>query len=55
MTYEEYKNKKDPKANNIFKRILSKLFTIVIFTMIVITISNTSPKFKSFLVDKVLN
>lgn len=55
MTYEEYKNKKDPKANNIFKKILSKLFTIVIFTMIVITISNTSPKFKSFLVDKVLN
>lgn len=30
MTYEEYKNKKDSKANNIFKKILSKLFTIVI-------------------------
>lgn len=55
MTYEEYKNKKDSKANNIFKKILSKLFTIVIFTMIVITLSNTSPKFKSFIVDKVLN
>lgn len=55
MTYEEYKNKKDSKANNIFKKILSKLFTIVIFTMIVITFSNTSPKFKSFIVDKVLN
>lgn len=55
MTYEEYKNKKEPKTNNIIKKILSKLFTIVIFTMIVITISNTSPKFKSFLVDKVLN
>ena len=40
---------------NIFKKILSKLFTIVIFTMIVITLSNTSPKFKSFIVDKVLN
>ena len=26
MTYEEYKNKKDSKANNIFKKILSKLF-----------------------------
>lgn len=55
MTYEEYKNKKDSKASNIFKKILSKLFTIVIFTMIVITLSNTSPKFKSFIVDKVLN
>ena len=55
MTYEEYKNKKDSKANNIFKKILSKLFTIVIFTMIVITLSNMSPKFKSFIVDKVLN
>lgn len=55
MTYEEYKNKKDSKANNIFKKILSKLFTIVIFTMIVITLSNTSPKFKSFIVDKELN
>lgn len=55
MTYEEYKNKKDSKTNNIFKKILSKLFTIVIFTMIVITLSNTSPKFKSFIVDKVLN
>lgn len=55
MTYEEYKNKKDSKTNNIFKKILSKLFTIVIFTMIVITLSNMSPKFKSFIVDKVLN
>ena len=55
MTYEEYKNKKDSKANNIFKKILSKLFTIVIFTMIVTTLSNMSPKFKSFIVDKVLN
>ena len=55
MTYEEYKNKKDSKANNIFKKILSKLFTIVMFTMIVITLSNMSPKFKSFIVDKVLN
>lgn len=55
MTYEEYKNKKDSKANNIFKKILSKLFTIVIFTMIVITLSNMSPKFKSFIVYKVLN
>ena len=55
MTYEEYKNKKDSKANNIFKKILSKVFTIVIFTMIVITLSNMSPKFKSFIIDKVLN
>lgn len=55
MTYEEYKNNKEPKKKNIIKKTLSKLFTIVIFTMIVIITSNYSPKFKSFLVDKVLN
>ena len=55
MTYEEYKNKKEPKKNDFLKKVLSKLFTIVIFTMIVIITSNHSPKFKSFLVDKVLN
>ena len=55
MTYEEYKNKKEPKNNNFFKKILNKLFTLVIFTMIIIITSNYSPKFKSFLIDKVLN
>ncbi len=55
MTYEEYKNKKEPKKKNIIEKTLSKLFTIVIFTMIVIITSNYSPKFKSFIVDKVLN
>lgn len=55
MTYEEYKNKKDSKNNNLLKKILNKLFTLVIFTMIIIIISNYSPKFKSFLIDKVLN
>ena len=55
MTYEEYKNKKDSKNNNFFKKILNKLLTLVIFTMIIIIISNYSPKFKSFLIDKVLN
>ena len=55
MTYEEYKNKKEPKKNDFLKKVLIKLFTIVIFTMIVIITSHHSPKFKSFLVDKVLN
>lgn len=55
MTYEEYKNKKDSKNNNFLKKILNKLLTLVIFTMIIIIISNYSPKFKSFLIDKVLN
>lgn len=55
MTYEEYKNKKDLKGNKVFKKILSKLFTIVIFTMLVIILSNYSPKFKNFIINKVLN
>ena len=57
MTYEEYKSSKKPsdKKNNILKKALNKLFTIVIFSMLVIIISNYSPKFKSFIVDKVLN
>ena len=59
MTYEEYKNNKKGRVsssgNNIFKTFLNKLFTIIIFTMLVVIISNYSPKFKSFIVDKVLN
>jgi hypothetical protein len=57
MTYEEYRNKKSskPKNNKLLKNIISKLFTIVIFSMIVIIISNYSPKFKNFLINDVLN
>ena len=54
MTYEEYKNNKSNK-NNLFKNLLNKLFTVIIFSMIIIIISNHSPKFKSFIIDKVLN
>ncbi len=57
MTYEEYKNNKsDNKTNkNYLKIFLNKLFTIIVFSMIIIIISNNSPKFKSFLVNDVLN
>lgn len=60
MTYEEYKNskkevKKETSKKNILSDILSKFFTIVIFTMIVIIISNYSPEFRNFITDKVLN
>ena len=54
MTYEEYKNRSNNK-NNIFKTFLNKLFTIIIFSMVIIIISNHSPRFKSFIIDKVLN
>ena len=58
MTYEDYKNTKAVKKKNkssIIKKFLNKLFTIIIFTMLVITISNYSPKFRNFIIDKVLN
>ena len=56
MTYEEYKNnKKETSSRSIFKSFMSKLFTIVIFTMLVIIISNYSPKFRDFITNKVLN
>ena len=56
MTYEEYKNNKNEKPKNeILKKILSKLFTIIIFIMLVVTISNYSPGFKNFIIDDVLN
>lgn len=57
MTYEEYKNssKKSNKNASWLKSIFSKLFTIVVFTMIVIITSNYSPKFRKFLIDDVLN
>lgn len=58
MTYEEYKNNKNgikDSKNNVIKILLNKLFTIIIFVMLIIIISNHSPKFKSFIIDKVLN
>ncbi len=58
MTYEDYKNNKSGKikeSKNIIRIILNKLFTIIIFSLIVISISNYSPKFRKFLNDKVLN
>ena len=58
MTYEEYKNKKNHKElneNNFFKNLLSKFLTIVVFTLLVVIISNNNPSFKSFIIDKVLN
>ena len=55
MTYEEYKNKKEPKKHNFIKKILAKLFTVVIFTMLVIVISNYSETFRNFLINDVLS
>ena len=56
MTYEEYKNnKKGSSTKLLFKSFMNKLFTIVIFTMLIIIISNYSPKFRNFIIDKVLN
>ena len=55
MTYDEYKNKSKSKKRNLFQVLISKLFTVIIFTMIVIIISNNSPKFRDFLTNDVLN
>ena len=60
MTYEEYKSSKNKikpssEKKSVLKTLLNKLFTIIIFCMLVVIISNHSPKFKSFIVDKVLN
>lgn len=55
MTYEEYKKTNETKKGSILNSILSKLFTIVIFTMIVIIISNTNESFRNFLINDVLN
>lgn len=55
MTYEEYKNNKNPKEHKIIKVILNKLFTIIIFTMIIVIISNLSSKFREFVYNNVLN
>ena len=59
MTYEEYRSKKNnsnKKQNNKFiKSALNKLFTIIIFSMLVVTISNYSDSFRNFLINNVLN
>ena len=57
MTYDEYKNNKKKKSSGkkYFKNALNKLFTVIIFSMLIIITSNYSPKFKSFIVNKVLN
>ena len=56
MTYEEYKNNKsNKKKNSIISIILSKLFTIIIFSMLIITMCNHSSRFKNFIVNDVLN
>ena len=59
MTYEEYKSKKNNSnkkhTNNFIKTLLSKLFTIVIFSMLVVTISNYSDNFRNFLINNVFN
>ena len=57
MTYEEYKNgnKKSKSFKRFIKKLLGKLFTTLIFTMIIISISNYSPKFRNFLINDVLN
>lgn len=57
MTYEEYKNNgnKSKKHFSVLKIFLSKLFTVVIFSMIVIIISNYNENFKNFIINDVLN
>ena len=54
MTYEDYRNKSNKKGS-LFKRLLSKLFTVIIFTMLVVIGSNYSPSFRNFIIDEVLN
>lgn len=54
MTYNEYK-KKDYKKDSILRRLISKLFTIIIFTMLVVIASNYSISFRKFIIDDVLN
>lgn len=58
MTYEEYRSKKENNkkhSNKFFKTLLSKLFTIVIFSMLIVAISNYSDSFRNFLINNVLN
>lgn len=55
MTYEEYKNNKKGSKKSIISIMLSKLFTVVIFVLLVMIVSNISPSFRNFVNDKVLN
>lgn len=58
MTYEEYKNKKsiNLKHNkNLLNNLFNKLWTVIVWSLLIIIICNYSPSFKSFLVNKVLN
>lgn len=54
MTYEDYK-KGNTNKKKIIKKILSKIYTITIFTMLVIILSNTNESFRKFLINDVLN
>ena len=57
MTYEEYKNsnKRSKSFTKIIKKLFGKLFTVLIFTMVIISLSNYSPKFRNFLINDILN
>ncbi len=56
MTYDEYKNSKECKTKkNYLKVFLGKLFTIIIFSMTIIIISNLSSDFRNFIINDVLN
>lgn len=56
MTYEEYKNNKNHKIKRSFiNKLLDKLFTIIIFSLIVLIISNKSVKFRNFIKNDVLD
>lgn len=55
MTYQEYKKNNTKSKKTIIYNILNKLFTVTIFTMIVIILSNTNQKFKNFLINDILN
>lgn len=54
MTYEDYK-KGSTNKKTIIKKIFSKLYTITIFTMFVIILSNSNESFRNFLINDVLN
>lgn len=55
MTYEEYKKGSKKIKKDYLKIFLSKLFTIIIFSMIVVITSNTNESFRNFLINDVLN
>ena len=56
MTYDEYRSSKDNKPKkNYIKIFLSKLFTIIIFTMTIVIISNLSSNFRNFIINNVLD